>query len=270
MLKRLLTALVLIPLVVWGILRLPTPAFVAISGAFMCLAVWEWTGLVPLRSLAAKLLYLLGCIGAAGGAWYVLQQQPDWLHRLLPLAVVWWLLAALWLRAPQVGRDWVALKFLLIALALLPAWLALADLHGRTPHGPELALFIFVLMWAADSGAYFAGKSFGKHKLAPRVSPGKTWEGVAGGLAASAVLAVFAGQWFGLHAERLALFVALALACAVISIVGDLFFSLLKRQQNLKDTGHLFPGHGGILDRIDSLLAAVPVFVFGLNELALP
>lgn len=269
MLKRLLTAVVLIPLVVWGILRLPTPAFVAISGVFMCLAVWEWTGLVPLRSLIAKILYLLGCIAAAGGAWYVLQQQPDWLTKLLPVAVLWWLIAAVWLRAPQIGRDWVALKFLLIALALLPAWLGLAALHGRAQHGPELALFIFVLMWAADSGAYFAGKSFGRHKLAPRVSPGKTWEGVAGGLGASAVLAVFAGQWFGLGGDKLLAFVGLALVCAVISIVGDLFFSLLKRQQNLKDTGHLFPGHGGILDRIDSLLAAVPVFLFGLNELAL-
>ncbi|MBI5040514.1 MAG: phosphatidate cytidylyltransferase [Gammaproteobacteria bacterium] len=269
MLKRLLTAAVLIPLVVWGILRLSTPLFVAATGAFIALAVWEWTGLIPLRTLPAKILYLLGSIAVAGGAWYVLQQQPELLTGLLPVAVAWWILAAVWLRWPQVGRDWVAFKFVLVAIALLPAWLALAALHGRAQHGPELALFIFVLMWVADSGAYFAGKSFGRHKLAPRVSPGKTWEGVAGGLTASALLAAFAGHWFGLNGQGLVAFVGLALVCAAISIVGDLFFSLLKRQQNLKDTGQLFPGHGGILDRIDSLLAAVPVFLYGLNELAL-
>ncbi|MBI5463196.1 MAG: phosphatidate cytidylyltransferase [Gammaproteobacteria bacterium] len=269
MLKRLLTAALLIPLVVWGILRLPTPAFVAVSGAFMVLAVWEWTGLIPLRTLPAKLVYLLGCVAVAGGAWSVLQQHPEWLPRLLAVATIWWLLATVWLRAPQIGRDWIAFKFILAVLALLPAWLALGALHGRAERGPELALFIFVLMWVADSGAYFAGKRFGRHKLAPRVSPGKTWEGVAGGMTGSALFAVFAGQKFGWSGDQLLAFVGLALACAAISIVGDLFFSLLKRQQNLKDTGQLFPGHGGILDRIDSLLAAVPVFLFGLNALAL-
>ena len=268
MLKRLLTAAFLIPLAVWGILRLPTPLFIAATGVFIALAVWEWTGLIPLRTLPAKLAYVLGFSILAGVAWTVQQQQPALLTYLLPAAVIWWLLAAVWLRAPQIGHDWVAFKFVLAVLVLLPAWLALAALHGRAEHGPELALFIFVLMWVADSSAYFAGKRFGRHKLAPRVSPGKTWEGVAGGLTGSAVFAVFAGQWFGWYGNRLIAFVALALVCAAISIVGDLFFSLLKRQQNLKDTGHLFPGHGGILDRIDSLLAAVPVFLYGLNWLA--
>jgi phosphatidate cytidylyltransferase len=268
-LKRLLTAAVLIPLVVWAILRLPTPLFIAATGAFIALAVWEWTGLIPLRTLPAKILYLLGFAGIAGGAWFALQQHPEWLNDLLSVAVTWWLVAALWLRWPQLGRGAATFKFALAVLVLLPAWLALGALHGRAGQGPELALFIFVLMWVADSGAYFAGKTFGRHKLAPRVSPGKTWEGVAGGLTGSALLAVFAGNWFGWSGERLLTFVALALACTVISIVGDLFFSLLKRQQNLKDTGHLFPGHGGILDRIDSLLAAVPVFLYGLSKLAL-
>ena len=266
MLKRLLTAAVLIPLVVWGILQLPTPAFVAVTGAFMLIALWEWSGLIPLRARNARVVYLLGFAALGALAWWFAQRQPQWVAQLFPVAVLWWLLAALWLRRPQAGRDWTALKLVLAALALLPGWLGLGILHARVPHGPELALFIFVLMWAADSGAYFAGKSFGRHKLAPRVSPGKTWEGVAGGLAASALLAVLAGQWFDWNGDRLMAFVVLALACAVTSIVGDLFFSLLKRQQNLKDTGQLFPGHGGILDRIDSLLAAVPLFVYGLHE----
>lgn len=269
MFKRLLTAAFLIPLAVWGILQLPTTAFVLVAGAFILLAAWEWTGLIPLRALPKKILYLFGFTAVCGVAWRVQQQQPDALNYLLLVAVIWWLLAAVWLRWPQLGRDWVAFKCVLAVLVLLPAWLALATLHGRAAHGPELTLFIFVLMWFADSGAYFAGKAFGRHKLAPRVSPGKTWEGVAGGMLSSALLALLAGQWFGWRGDQLIAFIALALVCAAISIVGDLFFSLLKRHQDLKDTGVLFPGHGGILDRIDSLLAAVPVFLYGLSWLAL-
>ncbi len=268
MLKRLLTAAFLIPLVVWGILRLPTELFMLATGLFILLAVWEWAGLVPLRTVVSKILYLLSFTAVAVLA-YAAQSQPPLLFYLLPMAVLWWLLATAWLFAPQLGRNWAAFKFLLSLLVLLTAWLALADLHGRPEHGPELALFIFVLMWVADSGAYFAGKAFGKHKLAPRVSPGKTWEGFAGGMLGSALLALGAGQWWlGLSDERLFMFVALVMLCAAISVVGDLFFSLLKRQQNLKDTGNIFPGHGGILDRIDSLLAAVPVFLFGLSLMA--
>lgn len=265
MLKRLLTAGLLIPLVLWGILSLPTPVFVAVIGVFILLAVWEWTDLIPLHAPLTKILYLLGFTAVGGLVWNA--QAPELLNYLLPVAVLWWLLAALWLRWPQLGRNWVAFKFVLGLWVLLPTWLALAALHGRAEQGPEYALFIVVLMWFADSGAYFAGKAFGKHKLAPRVSPGKTWEGVAGGMTSSALLAVFAGPWFGWSGGQLLAFVALALVCAAISIVGDLFFSLLKRHQNLKDTGVLFPGHGGILDRIDSLLAAVPVFYFGLSWL---
>lgn len=270
MLNRILTAAILIPLVVWAILQLPTPAFAAATGVFMALAVWEWAGLVPLRARGAKILYLLLFVALSAGAWWLLQREPAWLDRVLPLVALWWLLAALWLRRPQLGAGWVAFKFALALLALLPAWLALAALHARTAPapGPELALFVFVLMWVADSGAYFTGKTLGRHKLAPRVSPGKTWEGAFGGFLASGLFAVAVGLWFGWSGNRLFGFVVLAGICVVVSIVGDLFISLLKRQQGLKDTGQIFPGHGGVLDRIDSLLAAAPVFVFGLGWLA--
>lgn len=269
MLRRILTAAILIPLVVWAILQLPTPAFAAVTGVFLALAVVEWAGLVPLHTRAAKIVYLILFALLAGGAWFLLQREPGWLYRLLPLAVVWWLVAAWWLRRPQLGTGWIAFKAPLALVVLLPAWLALSVLHARTgpAPGPELALFVFVLMWVADSGAYFTGRTLGRHKLAPRVSPGKTREGALGGLVGGGVFALAVGLWFGWTGNRLLAFVVLAVICVAVSIVGDLFISLLKRQQGLKDTGRLFPGHGGVLDRIDSLLAAVPVFVFGLEWL---
>lgn len=264
---RILTALVLIPLVVWGVLELPTPIFLLATGVFLALAAWEWAGLVPFVGRAARMLYVLVFISIAGLSWWALRDQSARLEHLLAAAVVWWLLAALWLNWPKLGQAWQLPKALLALIALLPVWLALGLLHDRALLGAQLALFVIVLMWVADSGAYFAGRSLGRHKLAPQVSPGKTWEGVLGGLLASGLFAWGAGLWFGWSGDRLLAFVVLALACVPLSVVGDLFISLLKRQQGLKDTGQLFPGHGGVLDRIDSLLAAAPAFVYGLTWL---
>lgn len=265
MLKRILTAVILIPLVVGGVLLVPTSAFFAIGTLLLGLAAWEWAGLVPLRTTAARLIYALALMAALVLGWLALQGRPALLQGVLAAAFGGWLLAALWLGRPQLGRGWTAFKAVLALPALLPAWWALTALHARPEQGPALALFALVLMWVADSGAYFAGRSFGRRKLAPRVSPNKTWEGVAGGLAGSLLFALFAGGWLGWTGGRLAAFAVLAVACAALSIVGDLFISLLKRQQGLKDTGNLFPGHGGLLDRIDSLLAAAPVFALGLG-----
>ncbi|MFA7592837.1 MAG: phosphatidate cytidylyltransferase [Thiohalobacteraceae bacterium] len=265
MFKRLLTAVLLIPLVVGGVLLLPTAMLFTLGALLLGLAAWEWTGLVPLRPTVVRLVYglLLMALLVLGG--FALQRQPALLQPSLMVALGWWLLAALWLGRPQLGRDRVVAKALLALPVLLPAGWALAALHARPEQGPALALFVLVLMWVADSGAYFAGRNFGRHKLAPRVSPNKTWEGVAGGLAGSLLFALLAGGWFGWTGGRLTGFVVLAVLCALLSVVGDLFISLLKRQQGLKDTGNLFPGHGGLLDRIDSLLAAAPLFALGLD-----
>ncbi|MFA7388280.1 MAG: phosphatidate cytidylyltransferase [Thiohalobacteraceae bacterium] len=265
MLKRLLTAVVLMPLVVLAILRLPTPGFEILAGLFLLLGLWEWTGLIPMRNGAVKAAYLLAFAILAGAAWWMLQDQTRLLVWLLAVIALWWLVAAAWLGRPQLGRDWRSIKVLLPALVLVPTWLALGHLHGAGAQGPQWVLFIVVLMWVADSAAYFSGKSLGRHKLAPRVSPGKTWEGAIGGLVGGALFALAAGSWFGWAGNRLLGFTVLAIICVAISIVGDLFISLLKRQQGLKDTGNLFPGHGGMLDRIDSLLAAVPVFALGMS-----
>ena len=150
-------------------------------------------------------------------------------------------------------------------VVLVGAWLALVELRAL-PAGSELILWLFIVVWSADIGAYFAGRALGRRKLAPNVSPGKTWEGAIGGLLAATVLATgmaaavpaLAGANDG--AGALGTWLALALFLGVVSIVGDLFESVLKRESGAKDSGGLLPGHGGLLDRIDALVAALPIF----------
>jgi phosphatidate cytidylyltransferase len=146
---------------------------------------------------------------------------------------------------------------------LVPAWAALVQLHGEKPNGRLWTLFALVLVWAADTFAYFAGSRFGRNKLAPRISPGKTLEGVWGALIGTALVALIAGWWMQQRGAGLALLVGLAVLCVVFSIIGDLFESLMKRQAGVKDSGSLFPGHGGMLDRLDGVFAALPLFVIG-------
>ena len=145
------------------------------------------------------------------------------------------------------------------ALVIVPAWLALDILYLQRP---ELLLFALLIVWVADMGAYFVGKGFGRVKLAPQISPGKTWEGVFGGVSAVMVLAVMGSQAFEIE---IAVIVPFCLAVAMISIVGDLTVSMFKRHSGVKDSGNLFPGHGGVLDRIDSVTAAAPLFALGLS-----
>jgi phosphatidate cytidylyltransferase len=142
---------------------------------------------------------------------------------------------------------------------------------GGRARGAEWILFAFVLVWAADIGAFFIGRKFGRLRLAPSVSPGKTWEGVLGGMIASAIVAVLGNWWFGRTSPiSLAQFLPLCLAVVAFSIVGDLTESLLKRFAGVKDSGSLFPGHGGVMDRIDSVTGAAPVLLLGLLMLGIP
>jgi len=262
--QRILAALVLIPLVVWVVLWAPPPVFAVASALVLLGGVWEWTRLVPLAGLAPRLAFVLVFAGLLALGWLRLA-QPDWAPGLLVLALAWWLLALAWILRPLAGQRQRGLKALLALLVLPPAWVGLNLLHAA-PQGPAWLMFLLVLIWVADSGAYFAGRAFGRHKLAPRVSPGKTWEGVAGGLLACALVGWLGGGWLGDATLNRPGLVLLAVATGAISVVGDLFISLLKRQVGLKDTGHLIPGHGGVLDRIDSLLAATPAFVLGLEQ----
>ncbi|HNJ85279.1 MAG TPA: phosphatidate cytidylyltransferase, partial [Agitococcus sp.] len=145
-------------------------------------------------------------------------------------------------------------------ILLIPAWAGLTDLHQASPWW---LLYVFCLVWGADTGAYFAGRKFGKHKLAPSVSPGKTIEGFVGGLITTSMLIVAVAIYRDLSAIRFVAFVGLSLLTVLASVLGDLLESMVKRQAGVKDSGNIFPGHGGALDRIDSLTAAAPLFALG-------
>ena len=153
-------------------------------------------------------------------------------------------------------------------LAVVPAWCALGLIHASQPNGHRWLLLALFLVWSADTGAYFAGrkfggKLFGRRKLAPRISPNKTIEGLLGGLLLSLVVAMVGAPLAGATVDQLPAIALVALASISFSVVGDLFESLLKRHINVKDSGSLIPGHGGVLDRVDSVLAALPVFALG-------
>ncbi len=268
---RLISAAVMMPLVIYGVLALPLNLFALLLGLVLVAGAWEWGHLVPLASSAMRLLY---CAAVAGLMWLLWLAGLDAAIRwLLPLALLWWLFALYWLTHPQLcaqaGAVCTGFKLLAGILVIVPAWAALAVLQGGGPGGPVLTLGLMIMVWLADSGAYFAGRRWGRHKLAPVISPGKTREGVYGGLLASMVFAAGAGALYS-HSLRWTLACLLAsLVAMLFSIAGDLLESLMKRQSGIKDSGNIIPGHGGILDRLDSLLAAAPLFLAGFRLLGL-
>lgn len=265
---RILSALVLVPLVVLSVLFLDKSGFALMAAVVVLLGAWEWGPLVPLRSLLARVCFVLVTLAAVILTWTFAQNE------LLVNAVLWgamggWILMLFWITAPELAReDTMAhfiFKLVLGVAVLVSTWLALVVLHGRPDEGPRWVLFLLFLIWFADSGAYFAGRQWGRTKLAPQVSPGKTWEGVMGALTVCTLFAFGFGRYTGLQGAMLASFTLVSLVTVMFSIAGDLLESLLKRHHGVKDSGTMIPGHGGVLDRIDSLLAATPVFVFGLR-----
>lgn len=253
---RILTAIILIPLVLWGIFALQQPAFVMVSGFVIILAAWEWAALLNWTNIFLRLLYviiiILGMIGSL--------LLPPWVS--FAVAAIWWFLAACWViiaemrgRIPKIPKTLIALIGLVV---LVPCWQALIVLHLHI----KWLLMLLIIVWLADTSAYFGGRWLGRTKLAPIISPKKTLEGAYIALVLSAIIVV-GGQAFLLHgmkAEQATGWLGLVLVTTIASIIGDLFESMLKRQQGLKDSGRLLPGHGGVLDRIDSLTAAAPVF----------
>ncbi len=263
--QRIATAVVLAPLAIAAVLWAPAPVFAAVIAGVALLGLWEWTRMVgvPTRATRALIVAAVGVIILA--IW--LAASPRLLVAAIVTGVLWWLLALVWLRFSSFGAERTTancvLKTVIGALIVIAAWAALVHLRG-VALGPWWTLYALGLVWAADIGAYFAGRAFGRRKLAPGISPGKTWAGVWGALGGASLLAVAAGAWgFGLDAGMLAALLILTLLSVVFSIVGDLIESLIKRHSNCKDSGTLLPGHGGVFDRIDSILAATPVFAAG-------
>jgi len=256
--SRIVTALGLAVLLIAALFYASPRVTAVILGAVLAVGVWEWSAFLavalPWRVLYVLLLIGLGVLGqrySLNPSAYVIAMQ---------VALAWWLAALVWLIwAPTyVTRTMAALAGI---VTLLPTWIALVRIDATFPAGARWTLFILALAFGTDTGAFFAGRAFGRLPLAPRVSPHKTWEGVLGGMLLALAVAVAGAVWFRQPMVR---FVALCLAAAAFSVVGDLTESMLKRHVNLKDSGRLFPGHGGVLDRIDSVTAATPVMALGL------
>lgn len=258
--QRLLTAAILIPLFVFLVLKSSADVFCSVTAALVLFGAWEWAALMGLTHVTHRLYYVCFVLLAMWGSIYLSVLY------VLPITFCWWLIAStlvvIYPRARSVwakGLFWRAIMGLLV---LIPTWFAINFIRV-SDDGPYNLLFLFVLIWGADSGAYFVGKKWGKNKLAPNVSPGKTRQGLYGAFLVTVILAVAVLFLSDLPLRVWPLAVLLSLITVLFSILGDLFESMLKRNVGLKDSGSLFPGHGGLLDRIDSLTAAAPIFALG-------
>lgn len=264
--RRVLTALVLVPLMVAAILFLSPPWFAALLALFVLGGAWEWSAMAGPGDTRDRVVYVVVTAVVLGLVYGLLAGHPAGALLLL-LALVWWALAAALVVRFQrhgvfhTGGPWSrGASGLLI---LVPAWFALVVLHRQEAGGPWLVLFLLVLVWGADTAAFFVGRRWGSRRLASRVSPGKSWEGVAGAVLTVLVATLAVGRPLGFEEALMPFLVLVALTVAA-SVLGDLTESLYKREAGLKDSGSLLPGHGGVLDRIDSLTAAAPLFVLGL------
>ena len=273
---RVLAALIMAPLAIGGVLFLPTPWLVAIAAVLFLLALCEWLRLADVEDTLARTILLAcnlalmvalvwGSRSAQGGSFALF-------HLVIVVGVGWWLLALLWLKHYHFASDHDsharAFKLLAGTLAVVPAWCALGVIHASELNGHYWLLLALMLVWAADTGAYFTGRNFGGkwfggRKLAPRISPNKTIEGLLGGIVLAMLVALVGAWLIGVDQVQFPPIAGVAAVTVAFSVVGDLFESLLKRHVDIKDSGHLIPGHGGVLDRVDSVLAALPVFALG-------
>lgn len=274
---RVISAFVMGPAALLAVLFLPTSWMAVVAALLFLGGLWEWFKLAGVEDSLSRLLlvalHLLLMVALAWGSRTPQGGTSALFEVVIVLGVVWWVASLAWLARYDFGshhEGWSRMvKLLAGTLAAIPAWCALVLLHGTPqgaldhgliPKGHVWLLAALMTVWAADTGAYFAGRAFGRHKLAPRISPNKTVEGLAGGLLLGVIVGSAVASFTGIAWTSLP---AVALLCAVtvlFSAVGDLYESLLKRHAGAKDSSDLIPGHGGILDRADSVLAALPVF----------
>ncbi|MCS5585898.1 MAG: phosphatidate cytidylyltransferase [Gammaproteobacteria bacterium] len=265
--QRIITALVLAPAFIWAVFALNTPYFSYLLLAFVVIGAWEFSRLIKITqpiNRALLTLFIVGCTLVANNH----AQNLDNLYILLYVSVAWWGLNLFWVvNYPNHTQTWFGsgiVRSMSGVLLLAPMWVALVSLHSK---GDEYFLLLMLLIWGADSGAYFVGKKFGKRKLAPKVSPGKSVEGALGGIGFALVVMLIFLQIQNIASEQYFGYLLLTIVVASVSVLGDLFESLFKRESGMKDSGQILPGHGGVLDRIDSLTAAAPFFLLGLNLL---
>jgi phosphatidate cytidylyltransferase len=261
--QRVFTAVILAALVVWVVLKLPAAGFGLALLAVILPGAWEWARLAGLVGTRDRSLYGGLVLVLIAALWPLIGSVP-FVGGLLGAVVASWCYALFWLWRYAEHPDRHDRPMIVMGagvVVLVAPWVALVALRGE--FGAGYVLFLLLLIWVADIGAYFAGRRWGRRKLAQAISPGKTWEGVWGAAAAVLVFALIGAATLGVGA-RWPWFAAVCMVTMGFSIVGDLFESMMKRQCGLKDSGSLLPGHGGVLDRVDSLTAAAPVFLLGL------
>lgn len=260
LMQRIITAIILIPITLALLFFLPPIWFAILTGFVTLLAAWEWSALIGLKNLSARLIYVFIILFFL---WLTLFMHVVFIFLFTFLC--WLIAVALVIFYPRASGWWsnhIFWRGVMGVIVLVPCWVAMNFIRNQSD-GIYALLFLFVLIWGADSTAYFFGKAWGKHKLAPRVSPGKSIQGLVGALL-FAVLSALVMQWIAQIPQSAWIWgVVLALITVLFSVVGDLFESMLKRQAGVKDSGQIIPGHGGLLDRIDSLTAAAPIFALG-------
>lgn len=260
--QRVITALVLLPIVLWCVFGpQQVLAFPLFAAALVVVAAWEWTAMMrwqaPVQRAAYVAVVALLLLNMHG------QTLSNGLGRVLAAASLFWLVALIWVRRYPLGAErWdKPLMLMPVGLILLvPTWAGLVQLHAQSPWW---LMYVFLLVWGADVGAYFAGRRFGRVKLAPAVSPAKTREGLYGGLVTTVLIMLLVAYQQGMAPSKAAVFLLVSLVTVFASVLGDLLESMIKRRAGIKDSGSIFPGHGGALDRIDSITAAAPVFLTG-------
>jgi phosphatidate cytidylyltransferase len=268
LLQRILTAIPLAIGIIWIILFQPGYVFFWLTMVITAVAAFEWAKLAGLK-LAGQVVYLLLICAIP---WTIMKHADQYAHLYVYAGVLWWLVVCLYLFKAQPAKASGAISpYKLIAgIVVIPsAVLAMNTIHQQTA-GPQWLMYGLMLVWVADIGAYFSGKRFGKNKLAPAISPGKTREGLYGAVASVSVYTVIAAYYFDLDIITAAYLLLLAVVLTLVSVAGDLYESILKREHGVKDSGTILPGHGGMLDRIDSVLAAMPVFMVGRELLLQP
>ncbi|MGQ8366297.1 phosphatidate cytidylyltransferase [Glaciecola sp. 1036] len=277
--QRVITALVLAPLALFAILFLSIEHFKIAVAAVVCLGAYEWANMsgITIRIFKGWFMLFIGCL--CGLLIYFIDAESIWVQgqltpvftSILTIAVIWWALSLFMIIAyPKYSQFWknsIPIRAAFGVLTLIPTWVAIVSLrtslYDVDPfYGASLLFYVLGIVWAADIGAFFVGVKFGKHKLRPNVSPGKTLEGLLGGVMASLAIIAFAAMHYQVDPSIIWLHVVIGGITVGVSALGDLNESMFKRCAGIKDSGKLLPGHGGVMDRIDSLTAAFPVFAF--------